>query len=65
MTNTLKGSIDLLNHLSGNKTYGHWRASILKDHLSPEMNNIITSYGVEKLTNEDLEQIIKLAEVLL
>ena len=66
MTNTLKESINLLRVLIDGSFYtGDWKASILKGHLSPEMNNIIISYGVDRLTNEDLEQIIKLAEVLL
>lgn len=44
---------------------GQWSGHILSPHLSTEVNNIIASYGVDSLTNDDLEQIIKLAEVLL
>ena len=64
MTN--EESVKLLRELTGSSVYtGPWKPYILSPHLSTEMNNIIASYGVEKLTNDDLEQIIKLAEVLL
>ena len=64
---TLEESVETLRKILLKRQFIHvWSSAVLKDYMHLEVNNIITSYSDEAwLTNEDLEQIIKLAEVLL
>ena len=64
---TLEESVETLRKILLRRQFVHvWSSAVLKIYMHVEVNNIITSYSDKQwLDNEDLEQIIKLAEVLL